>query len=60
MEAGICYNLVLTIDETVQSILEKYLAEGVEQFNVKNYAVAYSADGRGYRSDPGHGHHTYL
>lgn len=33
-------NLVLTIDETVQSILEKYLAEGVDQFNVKNGAVA--------------------
>ena len=37
-------NLVLTIDETVQSILEKYLAEGVDQFNVKNGAVAIMMD----------------
>lgn len=33
-------NLVLTIDETVQSILEKYLAEGIEKYKVKNGAVA--------------------
>ena len=33
-------NLVLTIDETVQSILEKYLAEGIEKFKIKNGAVA--------------------
>lgn len=37
-------NLVLTIDETVQSILEKNLAEGVDQFNVKNGAVAIMMD----------------
>lgn len=37
-------NLVLTIDETVQSILEKYLAEGVDQFNVKNGTVAIMMD----------------
>ena len=37
-------NLVLTIDETVQSILEKYQAEGVDQFNVKNGAVAIMMD----------------
>ena len=37
-------NLVLTIDETVQSVLEKYLAEGVDQFNVKNGAVAIMMD----------------
>ncbi len=33
-------NLVLTIDETVQSILEKYLAEGIDKYKVKNGAVA--------------------
>ncbi len=33
-------SLVLTIDETVQSILEKYLAEGIEKYKVKNGAVA--------------------
>ena len=44
VEAEDGYNLVLTIDETVQSILEKYLAEGVEQFNVKNGAVAICMD----------------
>ena len=33
-------NLVLTIDETVQSILEKYLAEGIEKFKIKNGGVA--------------------
>lgn len=33
-------DLVLTINETVQSILEKYLAEGVEKYKVKNGAVA--------------------
>ena len=37
-------DLVLTIDETVQSILEKYLAEGVEQFDVTNGAVAVMMD----------------
>lgn len=44
VEAEDGYNLVLTIDETVQSILEKYLAEGVEQFKVKNGAVAILMD----------------
>lgn len=38
------YNLVLTIDETVQSIMEKYLAEGIEKFKVKNGAVAVMMD----------------
>lgn len=33
-------DLVLTIDETVQSILEKHLAEGIEKYAVKNGAVA--------------------
>ncbi len=33
-------DLVLTIDETIQSILEKYLAEGIEKYKVKNGAVA--------------------
>ncbi|WP_369298018.1 penicillin-binding transpeptidase domain-containing protein [uncultured Neglectibacter sp.] len=37
-------NLVLTIDETVQSILEKYLAEGVEKYKIKNGAVAIMMD----------------
>lgn len=40
VEAEDGYNLVLTLDETVQSVLEKYLAEGEEQFMVKNGAVA--------------------
>ena len=44
MEAQDGNNLVLTIDETVQSVLEKYLAEGVDQFNVKNGAVAIMMD----------------
>lgn len=34
------YNLVLTIDETVQSIVEKYLDAAVVQWNVKNGATA--------------------
>lgn len=34
------YNLVLTIDETVQSILEKYLKQGIDQYKVNNGAVA--------------------
>ncbi len=34
------HSLVLTIDETVQSILEKHLAEGIEKYKVKNGAVA--------------------
>ncbi len=37
-------DLVLTIDETVQSILNKYLAEGVEKYLVKNGAVAIVMD----------------
>ena len=44
VEAENGYDLVLTIDETVQSVLEKYLAEGVEQFKVKNGAVAIMMD----------------
>ncbi|MGI6255251.1 MAG: penicillin-binding transpeptidase domain-containing protein [Acutalibacter sp.] len=44
VEAENGYDLVLTIDETVQSILEKYLAEGVDQFKVKNGAVAIMMD----------------
>ena len=44
VEAEDGYNLVLTIDETVQSILEKYLVEGVDQFHVKNGAVAIAMD----------------
>lgn len=34
------YDLVLTIDETVQSILEKHLAAGIEKYMIKNGAVA--------------------
>ncbi len=34
------YDLVLTIDETVQSTLEKYLEQGIEQYKVTNGAVA--------------------
>lgn len=34
------YSLVLTIDETVQSIVEKYLDEGCEKYSVKNGAAA--------------------
>ncbi len=37
-------DLVLTIDETVQSILKKYLAEGIEKYEVKNGAVAIMMD----------------
>ncbi len=33
-------DLVLTINETIQSILEKYLAEGIEKYKIKNGAVA--------------------
>ena len=44
VEAEDGHSLVLTIDETVQSILEKYLQEGVEQFGVKNGAVAVMMD----------------
>ncbi len=33
-------DLVLTVDETVQSILEKYLAEGIKKFKVNNGGVA--------------------
>ena len=38
------YNLILTVDETVQSILEKYLEQGIEQFKVANGAVAIMMD----------------
>lgn len=44
VEAEDGYDLILTIDETVQSILEKYLAEGIEKFKVKNGAVAVMMD----------------
>ncbi len=44
VEAENGHDLVLTIDETVQSVLEKYLAEGVDQFKVKNGAVAIMMD----------------
>ena len=35
---------MLTIDETVQSVLEKYLAEGIEKFKIQNGAVAVMMD----------------
>lgn len=44
VEAEDGHDLVLTIDETVQSILEKYLAIGIEKFQVKNGAVAVMMD----------------
>lgn len=44
VEAENGYNLVLTIDETVQSVLEKYLQEGIEKFKIKNGAVAVMMD----------------
>lgn len=44
IEADNGHDLVLTIDETVQSILEKYLAQGIEKFNVGNGAVAVAMD----------------
>lgn len=44
VEAEDGYDLVLTIDETVQSVLEKYLEEGIEKFKVKNGAVAVMMD----------------
>ncbi len=44
IEAENGYDLILTLDETVQSILEKYLAEGIEKFQVKNGAVAVMMD----------------
>ena len=40
VEAEDGHSLVLTIDETVQSILEKYLAEGLQTYMVQNGAVA--------------------
>ena len=36
VEAENGYNLVLTIDETVQSVLEKYLKEGIEKLDRKS------------------------
>ena len=59
VEAEDGHNLVLTIDETVQSILEKYLQEGVEQFGVKNGAVAVMMD-VDTGGHPGPGHHPHL
>ena len=44
VEAQDGYDLVLTIDETVQSVLEKYLQEGIEKFMIKNGAVAVMMD----------------
>lgn len=44
VEAQDGYDLVLTIDETVQSVLEKYLAEGIDKFKIKNGAVAVMMD----------------
>lgn len=38
------YDLILTIDETVQSIVEKYLQEGIEEYGVKNGATAVVMD----------------
>jgi len=38
------YDLVLTIDETVQSILDKYIKQGIEQYVVANGAVAIVMD----------------
>lgn len=38
------YDLVLTIDETVQSTVEKYLDEGCEKYGVKNGAAAIMMD----------------
>ena len=37
-------NIYLTIDETIQSICEKYMAQGIEQNNVKNRAVCIAMD----------------
>lgn len=37
-------NLVLTIDETVQHILGKYLEQGIQEFGVENRAVAIAMD----------------
>lgn len=44
VEAEDGYSLVLTIDETVQSIVEKYLDEGAEQYEVQNGATAIVMD----------------
>ncbi len=44
VEAENGHDLVLTIDETVQSILEKYLAQGIERNNVAAGAVAIMMD----------------
>lgn len=38
------YDLVLTIDETVQNIVERHLEEGIERFAVENGAVAIVMD----------------
>ncbi len=38
------YDLVLTIDETIQSICEKYLLEGIEENGAKNGATAIVMD----------------
>lgn len=37
-------NLVLTIDETVQHVLEKYLQQGIQEFGIINRAVAIMMD----------------
>ena len=38
------YDLYLTIDETVQSILDKYMKQGIDQYVVENGAVAILMD----------------
>lgn len=43
-EAQNGYDLVLTIDETVQAIVEKYLNAAVEKYSVQNGAVAILMD----------------
>ncbi len=40
VEAQDGYDLVLTIDENIQSILEKYVKQTMEEFNVANEGVA--------------------
>lgn len=37
-------NIYLTIDETIQSICEKYMAQGIEENNVKNRAACIAMD----------------
>ncbi len=44
IEAEAGHDLVLTIDETVQSIVEKHLQEGIEQYKVEEGATAVVMD----------------